>query len=223
MSLIAEFQPVDPLTWERKPYFDYYYNTIKSNYTINANVDITDLLKQIQEGGLKFFPVFLYVIMRSINQNKEFRTGFDSDHRLGHWNYVVPSYTIFHKDDHTFSDIWSEYREDFSGFYQTVCADMETYKEVKGIKARPDCPANYCSVSSIPWLSFTGLNQDTYAESSMLFPLIRFGKYFTEGDKTLLPVAVFVKHAVADGYHTCKLINDMQEYSFRAKEWIDLP
>ena len=26
-----------------------------------------------------------------------------------------------------------------------------------------------------------------------------------------IPVSVFVSHAVADGYHTCKLINDMQE------------
>lgn len=27
----------------------------------------------------------------------------------------------------------------------------------------------------------------------------------------LLSVSVFVSHAVADGYHTCKLINDIQE------------
>lgn len=27
----------------------------------------------------------------------------------------------------------------------------------------------------------------------------------------MIPVSVFVSHAVADGYHTCKLINDMQE------------
>lgn len=49
----------------------------------------------------------------------------------------------------------------------------------------------------------------------MLFPLIKFGKYFRTDGKIQIPVSVFVSHAVADGYHTCKLINDMQEIAGR--------
>lgn len=222
MPLLPDFQPIDPVTWERKPYFDYFYDAIKCKYNINANVDISQLIQQVKEKELKFFPVFLYIIMRSVNQNKEFRMSFDPDGKLGYWNYVLPSYTIFHEEDKTFSDIWSDYHEDFSTFYTTICNDMETYANVKAIKARLDRPANYCPVSALPWLSFTGFNQDTYSESTMLFPLIRFGKFFQEGDKTLLPVAVFVNHAVADGYHTCKLINDMEEYATTAGDWLKL-
>ncbi|WP_321335078.1 CatA-like O-acetyltransferase [uncultured Bacteroides sp.] len=105
-------------------------------------------------------------------------------------------------------------------FYNAVIHDIEQYKTVKEIKARPNQPANFCSVSSIPWLSFTGFAQDTYEVSDLLFPLIRFGKYFSEQDKVLIPLAVFVNHAVADGYHTSKLINDIQDYASKADEWI---
>lgn len=212
------FHPIDPATWERQLHFDYYYRQIKCKYNLNARIDITALLDYTREAGLKFFPSFLYIILRAVNENRAFRMGFDGEGRLGYWNFVVPSYTIFHPDDQTFSDIWSEYTDHFPDFYRTVCRDMETYKDVKGIKARPGRPDNYCPVSALPWLSFTGFNQDTYTESAMLFPLIRFGKYFPENGHTFLPLALFVHHAVADGYHSCKLINDIQDYAWRVKE-----
>ena len=89
---------------------------------------------------------------------------------------------------------------------------MEQYRDVTGvIKARPGQPANFCPVSCLPWLSFTTFAQDTYTESPFLFPLIKFGKYSEENGRMQTPVSVFVSHAVADGYHTCKLINDMQD------------
>ena len=125
---------------------------------------------------------------------------------------VVPSYTLFHPNTKTFTDIWSEYSEDFDTFYQTIVADIEAYRNVTGvIKARPGQPANFCPVSCLPWLSYTAFAQDTYTESKLLFPLIKFGKYFEADGRIQIPVSVFVSHAVADGYHTCKLINDMQE------------
>ncbi|MDA6068338.1 chloramphenicol acetyltransferase [Flavobacterium sp. AC] len=214
------FEPVDPESWERQPYFDYFNNIIKCKYTINANVDITELLQVSKGRKLKFFPSFLYVIMRSVNQNKEFRMSYNDQYQLGYWNYVVPSYTIFHEDDKTFSDVWSEYHEDFKFFYETIVGDIEKYKDVKGIKARLDRPANFCSISALPWLSFTNFSQDTYQESNFMFPLIRFGKYFKQDDRILIPVAVFVNHAVADGYHTSKLINDMQDFAKNAEDWM---
>ncbi len=222
MVITPEFHEIDLAKWERKEYFDYYYNNIKCKYTLNYNLDITELLIRSKEYKLRFFPTFLYTIMRAVNQNKEFRMSFNEEGKLGYWNYVLPSYTIFHEEDKTFSDIWSEYDEPFLGFYNNIVTDMENYKNVRGIKARPGRPLNFCSVSSVPWLSFTGFSQDTYSESKLLFPLIRFGKYFIEGDKSLLPFAVFVNHAVADGYHTSKLINDIQGYCNRCEEWIKI-
>ena len=47
MPLLPDFQPIDPVTWERKPYFDYFYDTIKCKYNINANVAISQLLQQV--------------------------------------------------------------------------------------------------------------------------------------------------------------------------------
>ena len=208
----AVFHRIDKATWERTVYFDYYYSQIKCKYNLSANIEITNLVKRQRERNMKFFPTMLYAIIRAVNQNKEFRMSFNEIGELGYWDKVVPCYTLFHDENKTFTDIWSEYNDDFDIFYKTVIQDMKQYGNITGvIKARPDQPKNFCPISCLPWLSFTNFSQDTYTENTFLFPLIKFGKYFENNDKFMLPVSVFVSHAVADGYHTCKLINDIQE------------
>ena len=51
---------------------------------------------------------------------------------------------------------------------------MARFGNTAGITARPDKPANFCSISSLPWLSFTSFAQDTYAESSMFCACLPF-------------------------------------------------
>jgi len=217
----AVFKAV-PSDWKRRPYFDYYYYTIKTKYNVNYHIEITELLKEINANKLKFYPTFLYIITHIVNQNEEFRMSFDENNKLGIWNYVVPSYTIFHNDDKTFSDIWSEYTPVFKDFYLQIVEDMNTYKDVKKIKAKEHRPANFCPISAIPWLSFQSISQDTYSESSLLFPIVRFGKYYNHGDMIFLPFSIFVNHAVADGYHTSKLINEIEGFCRKANDWLKI-
>ena len=214
------FHKIDFETWERKEHFKYYINLIKTNYNLTAELNISQLMEKVKEKKLKFFPTMLYCIIKAVNQNKEFRMDYDKEGNLGYWDYVVPSYTIFHDDDKTFSDIWSEYDENFEKFYTNVVEDIEKYKDIKGVKTKLGRGDNFCPISCIPWLSFTGCANDTYSEAKMLFPVIAFGKYFKCDEMTMIPISVFVNHAVADGYHTCKLINDIQSIINDIENWI---
>ena len=214
------FHKIDFETWERKEHFKYYINLIKTNYNLTAELNISQLMEKVKEKKLKFFPTMLYCIIKAVNQNKEFRMDYDKEGNLGYWEYVVPSYTIFHNDDKTFSDIWSEYDENFEKFYTNVIEDIKKYKDIKGIKTKLGRGDNFCPISCIPWLSFTGCANDTYSETKTLFPVIAFGKYFKRDEMTMIPISVFVNHAVADGYHTCKLINDIQSIINDIENWI---
>ena len=154
----------------------------------------------------------LYIGMRAVNRHREFRMAFNERKELGYWDEVWPCYTLFHPENETFTDVWSEYSADFSLFYAAVAEDMERYRHVTGrLKAKDGQPPHICPVSSVPWLTFTHFAQDTYAESDFLSPLVKFGKYAERGGTCIIPVSVSVHHAVADGFHTCRLINDMQD------------
>ncbi len=50
------FHKINIDTWERKEYYNYYMNFIKSKYNLNVDMEITNLLKIIKERKLKFYP-----------------------------------------------------------------------------------------------------------------------------------------------------------------------
>ena len=215
----AVFTPIDRETWSRTPYYDYYRNVLKTKYTVSLKIDITIFMAVYQRKAYKFFPTFLYSIMRALNNSEALRTCIH-ENQLGTWNFLTPQFTVFHKDDHTFSDLWSDYYTDFPSFYQAIVQDLTQYKEVKGLKVKPELPPNFVPISCIPWISFESISQDTSHDSDFLKPIIRFGKYYHEQEKVLIPLSIYVNHAIADGYHTSMFLNDLQAIVDDAASWL---
>ena len=98
------FTPVDMDSWERRSHYEYYTNLLKCGYSVTVSLDITKLHRQVKEKGLRFYPVFVYCVSRQIAATKEFRMGRDKDGNPGYYDVLHPNYTIFHEDDHTFSE-----------------------------------------------------------------------------------------------------------------------
>lgn len=219
MNPIAVFTPIDKETWSRFPYYEYYRNVLKTKYTVSIKIDISPLMPRYKEKGYKFFPTFLYVIMRALNNSEALRTSIHEG-QLGLWNYLTPQFTLFHEDDHTFSDLWSDYTPDFAVFHQGILRDIEQYKNVKGLKIKPGLPGNFVPISCVPWISFESISQDTSNDTDFLKPIIRFGKFYQEHEKTLIPLSIYVNHAIADGYHTSMFLHDIQAIVDDAETWL---
>lgn len=218
-SILPAFTPIDRETWSRTPYYDYYRTQLKTKYTISIKIDITVLLATYKAKGYKFFPTFLYVIMRALNNSEALRTCIHQG-QLGVWNFFSPQFTLFHDDDKTFSDLWSDYYSDFPSFHQAITQDIEQYKNVKGIKVKSGLPANFVPISCVPWISFESISQDTSDDTDFLKPIIRFGKYYQEQERVLIPLSVYVNHAIADGYHTAAFLNDIQHLATNVNSWL---
>lgn len=215
------FHKIDMETWPRREHYQYYSEKLKTSYQINMEIDVTHLVEACRERKLRFYPAMIYVIMRAINSNEAMRMALDKDGALGYYDVCHPSYTIFHEDDKTFSDIWTEYDPDFGRFYHAAVTDMEQYKDVKGIKAKPDRPEAYTPVSCVPWIHFTGVSHDTPGPGPMYFPVITFGRYDFDGTKYMLPFSLFINHAAADGYHSSMLVNEIQRLCAACGEWME--
>lgn len=213
------FHEVDWETWPRAEHFQYYSNELKTNYQVTVQLDVTDLRTRGKQRGLRFYPTLLYVIMRGVNQNQEFRMAYHEG-RLGFWDVCHPSYTIFHEDDKTFSDIWTEYSEEFPVFYRAVLRDLEEYKDVKGVKTKEGRPENFCPISGMPWISYQSVSHDTTGPSRMYYPVINFGRFTETNGRIAMPFSIYANHAAADGYHTSKLIQDIQETCSRCGQWM---
>ena len=211
---------IDIEHWNRKPYYEHYLNYVRCTYSMTVNLDITNLLEEIKRQQLKFYPVVIYMITTIVNKRKEFRTSLNENGELGYCEVIHPCYTIFHKDDESFSNIWTEYDKDFLVFYKSYCNDMEKYGYIKQFSAKDNVPENIFPISCIPWVSFTGFNLNIYTDENFLLPIFTIGRYFKQEEKMLIPISIQVHHAVCDGYHVSRFINDMQELAMDYEQWI---
>ena len=202
------FEKIDRTTWDRKEYFQHYFSHVPCTYSITVKLDITALKDRQQ----KLYPTMLYYLTTVVNRHPEFRTALNEQGELGIYREMLPSYTVFHKDTETFSEIWTECSDDYEAFCQAYEADIQRYGAQKGLIGKPDAPKNIFTVSMIPWTTFDGFNLNLQQGYDYLIPIFTMGKYYHENGRTLLPLAIQVHHAVCDGFHVCRFINELQEW-----------
>lgn len=201
---------VDLENWPRKEHYLYYTNTLKIEFNMTANVNVENLLSFCHQNGKKFYPTLICLVTTVINSIENFRMFKDEAGDLCIWDYVLPNYTIFHQDDKTFSDCWSDYSSDFDTFYHNILTDMKRFKDKKGIKVRENQPPNFYCISCAPWTTFTGYSSRVTNGEPQYFPIITAGKYEQVNEKQLMPVNLTIAHAVCDGYHAGVFFESLQ-------------
>lgn len=200
------FALIDRENWDRKEYFEHYFSGIPCTYSMSVKLDITELRKRKK----KLYPAMLYYITTIVNRHSEFRTSFNENGQLGVFDEMLPCYTVFHKDTETFSNIWTEYDNEYDDFVAAYEKDIKKYGEIKGMMAKPDLPANHFPVSMIPWTTFEGFNLNLQKGYGYLLPIFTMGKYVEENGRYMLPLAIQVHHSVCDGFHVCRFVNELQ-------------
>mgnify|MGYP000216068261 FL=1 len=205
------FKLIDTSSWKRKPYFDHYFNQIRCTYSITVNIDITNALSFKDRNKVKLYPLLIYVISKAVNKYEEFRTAINDRGEIGVWETLSPCYTVFHKDSESFSNIWTEWNDDLNLFLSNFEQDSKRFGQIDRIDAKPNTPANVFPISSLPWTTFTGFNLNIFADGTYLLPIFTYGKYFKDGNRYLIPLSIQVHHAVCDGFHVSRLINEIQQ------------
>lgn len=204
------FTPIDLTSWPRREHFHYYRSVLPCGYSVTVHLDVTHLRRLCREKGLKFYPAFIWCVSHTILSHPAFRMGVDPQGNPGTHDVLHPNYTVFHQDDHTFSDLWTAHDEDFSAFYQAFLGDVAQYGANHGMKAKPGQPANFYCISCVPWLDFTGYASAVPSGQPNLFPVITYGKITQAGGRETMPLAINISHAAADGWHTAQFVQDLQ-------------
>ncbi|MDX4949764.1 type A chloramphenicol O-acetyltransferase [Proteus mirabilis] len=203
---------VDLSQWERKEHFEAFQSFAQCTFSQTVQLDITSLLKTVKQNGYKFYPTFIYIISQLVNKHAEFRMAM-KDGELVIWDSVNPGYTIFHEQTETFSSLWSYYHKDINQFLKTYSEDIAQYGDNLAYFPK-EFIENMFFVSANPWVSFTSFNLNVANINNFFAPVFTIGKYYTQGDKILMPLAIQVHHAVCDGFHVGRLLNELQQYCY---------
>ena len=213
------FTPIDLTTWPRRDHFAYYRGPLPCGYSVTVRLDLTRFLEVVRARGLRDYPAFIWCVSHCILRHPAFRMGLGPNGEPGHHDVLHPNYTVFHEDDHTFSDVWTAHDEDFAAFYRAFLADVAAAKTTHGMKAKDGQPPNFYCISCVPWLDFEGYTTYVPQGTPALFPIFTYGRYREEGGRTTAPLAVTIGHAAADGWHTAAFLNDLQ----RLLDTVDFP
>lgn len=200
------FTPIDRERWPRKEYFDHYFTAVPCTYSAVFRLDITAL----RRGGQKLYPAMLYALSTVVNRHEEFRMGCDAAGRVGVYDRVHPCYTVFHPSSETFSNLWTLYDPDYGAFCAAYEKDRAEYGGREGLYPKPGMPENTFPVSMLPWAGFEGFNLNLQNGYDYLPPIFTMGRFCEQEGKALLPLAVQVHHGVCDGFHLCRLVNEVQ-------------
>ncbi len=206
------FTPIDLPNWPRGQMFYYFSRMAPTGYSLTVNLDVTKLRQTVKRAGLKFFPVYLWLVTRNLNRQTEFKVA-EQDGVLGCYDVLTPLYASFHEDDHTFSLMWTEYRDEFGEFYQAYLTNQQQFGQTHGVLCQPQTPppANAYTVSCIPWVSFEHFAVHGYENKSYYFPSIEAGKFFERDGRVWMPLSLTCHHATTDGYHVNRFLEELQD------------
>lgn len=218
---MSDFQPIDMQTWPMAQAFHYYTQMAPTSYTINVNMDVTILRKELKTNGYRFFPAYLYLVSRAIKKQPEFRVAI-KDGVLGHWDYLTPAYPQFHEDDKTTSLLWTEYSDDFKEFHKRYLADTGQHGQSHGILSSKGLPpANTFIISCIPWFTFNSFSLHNHGIKDYFVPSFEAGGFTVTGSgKTIMPLSVTVHHATTDGYHLNVFFKELQRTMDYTDGWL---
>jgi chloramphenicol O-acetyltransferase type A len=216
---MAELRPIDVDQWARREHFAHYRERVPCSWEMTVELDVTAFVARVRSVGAKTYPAQLWAIATVVNRHEEFRMQLLPDGSPGVWDVVHPMCTVFRPATETFSALVVPYNADFRTFHDDAVRTMDRYADDTAMFPQQDRPANVFDVSSLPWASFTGFALHVRDGWDHLLPIVTLGRYRESDGRTVLPVALQVNHAAADGFHASRLLSELGEL-FSAPDWL---
>jgi chloramphenicol O-acetyltransferase type A len=203
---------IDLNNWKRKQHFDFFHRMDYPQFNICMDIDISKFLVFTKNNNLSFYYSMIYATTSVINQIDGFKYRIRDDKVVMH-DKIHPSFTYMsnNENDDLFKLITVDYIDDIYKFEKTAkeaANNQQDYFGLDKLMGRDDL----IFITCIPWISFTHISHTISLNKNDSVPRISWGKYYKQGDKTLLPFSVQVNHAFIDGYHIGKYIDKLQKF-----------
>lgn len=205
---MRETDYLDLASWPRYQHFLFFKGMDYPQFNICANLDITLLRPYLKGHGYPFFKTVLYLATRTANQIPEFRFRIRGDQVVVH-DQVHPSFTFLTRPE-LFSFCTAPYNENVFEFFKGVDAATETLGNRVNLADEPGRD-DLLYITSLPWVSFTGITHPVHMHPADSIPRISWGKFFEENGKIKLPFSIQAHHALMDGIHVGRYFEMLQD------------
>ena len=68
------FTPIPLNTWPRREiFFTTFLQMAPTGYSLTVSLDVTELYHTVKNAGYKFFPAYLWLVTKNLNEQVEFK------------------------------------------------------------------------------------------------------------------------------------------------------
>jgi chloramphenicol O-acetyltransferase type A len=190
---------IDQSTWPRREHYAFFRRMDYPVYNVCFDLDITDFQPAAKTRGLSFNHAMLHVSTRAANAVENLRYRIRGDSVVLH-DGLHPSFAWMNGETDLFKLVTMDFQADLAAFDRAArlaCASQREYFPLEKLQDRDD----FIFFSSLPWISFTGLDHTMNLRRDDAIPRITWGRFFERGGRTLLPYNVQVNHCFVDGCH----------------------
>lgn len=202
--------PVDLGTWPRRQHFEHYRRAVPCTYSMTVELDVTAFASALRRSRRKTYVAQIWALATVVNRHDEFRMCLTESGEPAVWPVTHPAFTVFNPERETFACVWAPYDPDFGAFHDTAAALLAEHARATEFFPQGAPPADSFDVSSLPWASFTGFHLDIRDGWDHLAPIFTIGRYTERDGRVFLPLALQMHHAVADGFHAARLVQELQ-------------
>ncbi|XOV81202.1 MAG: CatA-like O-acetyltransferase [Aestuariibacter sp.] len=200
---------IDIATWSRCSQFKHFKEYEAPHFNVVADVDIGRLLKVCKANNISSYAAIIYLVSKVSNSIEEFRYRIRGEEVVLH-DVVHPSFTVMGKDD-TFSYCSAPFNESPKQFFTIAQQRIDSAKEQPTLNDGND-DDHYLYMSCLPWVKFTSVTHAMRLNPTDSIPRYSWGKYCQQGDAVMMPLAVQVHHALADGLHVGLFYQRVEAY-----------
>jgi len=208
---------LDIESWARRDLFEFFCGYEKPHFNICTRLDVTRLLSLLRDRpGVSVSLAYLYFALRVANEIEPFHYRLKDGKVIVH--DVINGGTTVLLPNESFSYAYFDYQGDFQKF---VLAGAQSIKKVQAEGLlKPTMRDDLIYFTVLPWVSFTSFAHARTPGRGESVPRIAFGKFTSEGERTMLPISVEVHHALMDGLHVGRYLTRLEETLMEPRNYV---
>jgi chloramphenicol O-acetyltransferase type A len=204
--------------WARREAFEYFRGFDKPYFNLCVRLDAAPLKAAAAARCASFTLASHFVALRLANLHEPFRYRLEGGRVRIH--AAVHGSTTVLRDDESFGFATLQHTADFTAF----CAQGNAAMAAVRTRQRPFEPdvdeAALVHFTTLPWLHFTSFSHARNWSREDSVPKIAFGRLQAEGERLWLPFSVEVHHALMDGLHVGRYVQDVEAALLQPGRWL---
>ncbi len=195
-------------TWDRLQSYSFFKNLDVPRYLITVNLDVTKFVHKVKEQHLSFYLSFMHLAMQEIDKIENFGYRIINDD-VYLFEQTHPSFTDVIEGTELFKFVTVNMESDLLTFINRAKQKSKIQGQ-KFFDEREEERLDVVYITTFPWASYTQVSHAHNIDNKDSIPKLAWAKFEEVNGKLMIPFSIEVHHALVDGLHVGKFIQNMQ-------------